>query len=171
MSYRFHRVQCHPEIADLTGWYLEVGPGDYDTVTQLHRGVAHLYFARFGMDPHIKPDSVECDVYNPIKLAAGWFIGIHKYLLAGEGVLVNCNGGLMPLHGSKILETVQRDDLDWPEDLDGEIITIMRWPQGRHFYLSSNRNRVFVPEKFNTFAAARSVALRHVHADKIKSRC
>jgi hypothetical protein len=53
--YTFHRCQPHAKCPDLTGWYLEVQPGDHATAAALHRGAAYLYFARFGLDPHIKP--------------------------------------------------------------------------------------------------------------------
>ncbi len=43
-------------------------------------------------------------------------------------------------------------------------------PKGKHYYLSSNRERVFVPEKFETYQAAKRAARRYVSADRIKSR-
>jgi hypothetical protein len=172
MKYRFHRCQTHAKLPDLQGWYLEVQPDDNDTLFRLHRGVAHLHFAKFGMDPHIKPDSDQGILYNPLKLAAQWLVGIERCLTAGEAVLVNSNGGLMPLDGTIILETRDLAEIDWPDDFsDDEIVTISRWPEAKHYYLSSSQDRVFVPEKYTIDTAARRIALRRVPADRIKARC
>jgi hypothetical protein len=69
-----------------------------------------------------------------------------------------------------VLAEIERDDLTWPEHFDDEIITISRWPKGKHYYLSSNRGRVFVPEKFSTYQAAEEAARKYVSADRIKAR-
>jgi hypothetical protein len=67
-------------------------------------------------------------------------------LLEGEMLLVNCNGGLTPMLGTTILETVESDDLDWDVRHDDEIATCFRWPEGKHYCHCSNENRIFVPE-------------------------
>lgn len=167
MTYRFHRCQPHAKCPDLTGWYLELHPNDNDTLMQIHRGVTYLYYNKFGLDPHIDPTGP----YNPIKLAAQWLLGIQSYVAAGEAVLVNSNGGYMPLAGAIILETVESDELDWNIRYPDEIITIGRWPGGKHFYLWSNKDRIFVPGKYTTYPAARVAALRHVPAERIKGNC
>jgi hypothetical protein len=171
---RFHRCQCHAKCPNLQGWYLEVQPDDNETVFRLHRGVAHLYFAKFGMNPHLKPDSDEGILYNPIKLAAQWLVGIERFLTRGQAVLVNSNGGMMPLDGTIILETREIDTKDgykWPDDFaDDEIVTISRWPEAKHYYLSSSKDRIFAPEKYTVYEAARRVALRRVPAARIKTK-
>ena len=170
MKYRFHRCQPHAKCPDLTGWYLELRPDDAETVMKLHRGVTGLYFFKFGQDPHIQRDENQRALYNPIKLAANWLMLVERYLMAGETLLVNSNGGIMPMRGIIILETVESDDLHWDDRFDDERITISRWPQAKHYYLASNKNRVFVPEKYNSYAEARREALRYVPTDRIRTK-
>jgi hypothetical protein len=174
MNNTFHCCQCHPKCPDLQGWYLEVRPDDNETVFRLHRGVAHLYFAKFGLNPHLKPDSELGQILNPIKLAANWLVGIERFLTRGQAVLVNSNGGMMPLDGTIILESRVLDTAlgyEWPDDFaDDEIVTISRWPEAKHYYLSSSKNRMFVPEKYTVYESARKAALRRVKADHIVTK-
>jgi len=74
----------------------------------------------------------------------------------------------MPFEGAIILETIESRKLIWPEQFDGEIITISRWPEGKHYYLCSNKQRIFVPDKYRTFEAAYEVALCYVPDERIK---
>jgi len=166
-KYRFYRCQCHPKCPDLIGWYLEVRPDDPETVMKVHKGVTGLYFFKFGMDPHIQKDEDRRALYNPIRLAALWLQSVEHYLLRGETLLVNSNGGMMPLDGVKILETVQSDKIDWDMRFDDEIVTICRWPEGRHWYLCSSKHRIFVPDKYDSYEEAHKVALRYVPADRL----
>jgi hypothetical protein len=179
-AYRFHRCQTYPALPNLQGWYLELRPDDADTLIKVHRGVVHLYFAKFGQDPHMAKLAVcsacgaptqESFLYNPIRLAATWLLGVEKYLLAGKSVLVNVNGGIMPFDGAIILETTESDVLSWDVRYDDERITISRWPKGHHYYLSSNKSRMFVPEKYASYADAHANALRYVTPDRIQSQC
>ena len=114
---------------------------------------------------------LELELGQQAKLAAQWLQGVERFLLAGETILVNVNGGTMPLDGTTILVTAESDDIDWNVQYDDEIITISRWPEGKHYYLCSSKYRIFVPDKHSTFEAARKAALRHVSANRIKSRC
>lgn len=171
MRYKFHRCQCHSKLPNLTGWYVELRPDDVETLMKLHKGVAGLYYFKFGMDPHIQANDTLRTFYNPVKLSSQWFLGINRFLMAGETVLVNCNGGMMPLLGTTILETVESDDLDWNVEYDDEIITIGKWFGAKHYYLGSSKGRMFVPDKYNEWETAYRAALRHVPAERIKSRC
>ena len=171
MKYTFHRCQCDPRLPDLTGWYLVLRPDDSETLMKLHKGVAGIYYFKFGMDPHIQANDTLRTFYNPVKLASQWFLGVNRFLMAGETILVNCNGGFIPLLGTKILETVQSDEIDWSVQYDDEIITIGKWFQAKHFYLCSSKGRMFVPDKYNEYETAYRAALRHVPVTRIKSRC
>jgi hypothetical protein len=171
MKYRFHRCQPHAKCPDLTGWYLEIKPDDHETLFKVHKGVTGIYYNKFSLDPHIQDDELNSYLYNPIRLAALWLQGIHKFLLNGETVLVNCNGGIVPLVGTTVLETVESDDLDWDVRYDDETITISRWPEGKYYYLCSNKFRIFIPDKYTTYTAAYRVAQRYVPAKRIKSTC
>jgi hypothetical protein len=168
MKYTFHRIQCHPKIPHLTGWYLELRPDNVDTLMAVHKGVTGAYFRRFGLDPHIKTDEVLQHYYHPIKLAAGWLESVERFLFCGESVLINENGGFIPMNRAIILDTVESDSLSWFERHDDETITVSRWSRGRHWYISSNKHRVFVPTKYNTLDEARHEALRYVPEERLQ---
>jgi hypothetical protein len=158
--YRFARCQPHTKCPNTFGWYLILEPNDLDALMKLHKGIANLYFFKFGMDPHIKPDSEEGVLKNPVRLAALWLQSMEKFLIAGTTVLVNSSGGMMPYDESKIRTAVEREKMIWPSDEfdEEEIITISRWPRARHYYLSSNKGRVFVPSKYWDYENAKRVA-------------
>jgi len=137
---------------------------------RVHKGVAGLYFFKFGMDPHIQADEVRKFHYSPVRLAAMWLQTVEGYLLTGEAILVNSNGGIMPLDGTIILDTVESTSLHWNDRFDDEIVTICRWPQAKHWYLSSSKHRVFIPGKYNSYDEARREALRYVPKDHIKTK-
>ena len=174
-TYRFHLCQPHAKCPDLTGWYLELRPDDAETVMKVHKGVAYLYFFRFGTNPHITPADLEKAnelnvFYNPVKLAAQWLCTVEHYLLRGETLLVNSNGGIMPMEGVKVLETVESENISWNDRFEDEQIVISRWPEGRHWYLSSNKHRIFVPGKYDRYEEARREALRYVPTERIKTK-
>ena len=85
-------------------------------------------------------------------------------------MLVNSNGGMMPMAGATILDTVESEELIWPDRQDGERITLSRWPQGRHCYVSSTKNRVFIPLKYVSYEEALKVARRYVPAARIRTK-
>lgn len=159
--YRFVRCQTHPKCPDVIGWYLVLKPDDVDTLMKLHKGIANLYFFKFGMDLHIT-ESEMAPHYNPIKLAAQWLQSIKRLLQEGS-VAVNSNGGCVPLNSVKVLSESTNQRLDWPDYYDDEVITISRWTGGRHYYLSSNRNRIFVPAKYCDLKAARYTAQKYTN--------
>lgn len=168
-KYTFHLCQTHPTHS-IKGWYLELWPDDSETVMKVYCGIVSFYFTKYGMNPHIKPDSVEGQFYNPIKLAAGWLQSVERYLLAGIPVLINPYGGLLPKSATIILETVESENIRWHIRFEHEIITIRHWPGGKHYYLCSSEERIFVPDKYNTFLAATEEALHYVPADRIRSQ-
>lgn len=170
MTYRFHRCQCHPKCPDLTGWYLEIKPDNGETVMKVHRGICGLYFFKFGMTPYSQANKDWRAFYDPLRLAAGWLMSVEHYLMNGETILVNSNGGIMPMDGAKILDTVESTNLHWNDRFDDEIVTIFRWPQAEHWYLASNKHRVFIPGKYNTYKAAEREALCYVPTDRIKTK-
>ena len=167
MSYKFHLCQPHRKCPNLTGWYMELRPDDLDTLMKIHKGVTGLYWHKFGMNPHIDPTGP----YNPIKLAAQWLMSVQSQLATGETILVNMNGGIMPFDDTIILETETSDDLSWDVRFEDEIVTISKWFKGNHYWLSSSKGRIFVPDKYNTFESAYRAALRYVPVGRITSRC
>jgi hypothetical protein len=155
--YHFARCQLHSKCPDLQGWCLILKPDDFDTLLELHKGVVSLYFHKFGLDPHITGSSP----YNPIKLAQGWFQSAEKLLLIGTTLAVNSSGGMFPLEGVKVLSTLEKETMTWPDLYDDEVITISCWSGGRHYYLSSNKDRIFAPSKYVEYQAARQAAERY----------
>ncbi|MFA5344759.1 MAG: hypothetical protein WC315_00575 [Candidatus Omnitrophota bacterium] len=131
----------------------------------LHLGVVSSYCTRFGRNPHADPTNI----YNPVQLANQWTAMLTKLLKQDGKVLVNSCGGFLPLTNIRILSWIDATKLRWPDIYADEIITISRWPEGRHYYLSSNHNRIFVPAKFSTYAGARELATVYVNASQIKS--
>ena len=160
MTYRFVRCQVHPDF-DVQGWFLEVD-NNPQLVAALHKSLTAKYHSMLGEDSH------GCGT-NATRLAAAWLQSLESALQEGE-VLVNPAGGIVAKRDLIVLAEVKRPDLTWPGQFADEIITISRWPQRPHYYLCSNRGRVFVPEKFVTYQAARLAALGYVPADRIESR-
>jgi hypothetical protein len=170
MPYRFHRVQTHPKLSDLQGWYLELRADDIETLMKVHQGVVSLYYGKFGVDPHLQADEARRTLYNPIHLAACWLRSADRFLTTCGVALVNVNGGLMLMEDAIILETVESDDIDWNLRYDDEIVTISRWPEGKHWYLSSNKDRIFVPSKCDHYSDALTAALRFVPVERIRNK-
>ena len=162
MPYRFARCQVHPAFDDVQGWFLEVQGDDPQLLAALHKSITAKYCSMLGEDSH------GCGA-DATRLAAAWLQSLESALQEGE-VLVNPAGGIVAKRDLIVLAEIKRRDLTWPEVLADEIITISKWPKGKHYYLCSNRGRVFVPEKFTTYRAARLAALRYVPADRIRSR-
>ncbi len=171
MSYTFCNCQLHPKCPDVTGWMLVIQPTDpVELLMKVHRGVISLYYNKFGLDPHIQAKEDLRAIYNPIKLAAGWLQTAEKFLIEGETILVNANGGMMSAKEVTVLETVESDDIDWDIRYDDEKITISRWPEGHHYWLCSSKHRIFVPDKYVDYQDAYKVAKRYVPAAQIISK-
>jgi hypothetical protein len=171
MTYTFHKVQCHEKIPTLTGWYLQLIPYDIATLLEVHLGVTAMYFHRFQHDPHMQKDETTRRIWNPITQAQRWLGSMHDRMKDNKTVLINMNGGWMFMEDAIILDTVTSENIRWGDRYDTEIITISRWPKGRHFYLSSNKFRVFLPDKHNTYIGAFEDALQYVPSERIKSNC
>ena len=152
--YRFVRCQPHSKCHDLQGWYLVLKPGDLTTFMNLHMGICGFYYSRFKRDPHIQLASL----HSPVRLANLWLKGVEKFRAAGITLIVNSSGGIMPLDSAKVLSEIECEKMIWPNFCADEVITISRWPERPHYYLSSNKNRVFVPAKYNTYPAALKAA-------------
>jgi len=161
---RFVRCQVHPAFDDVQGWFLEVRDDAPELLAALEKAIAAKYRTMFGEDAHGKPGPA-----NATLLAATWLRSLREELQEGE-VLINAAGGFVAKRDLIVLAEIERDDLTWPEDFADEIIVISKWPKGKHYYLCSNKERVFIPEKFHSYQAARKAARKYVSADRIKSR-
>lgn len=161
--YRFVRCQTHPKCPDLQGWYLVLKPDDLLTFMDLHHGVAQYYWYKFGKNPHLKDAPT---IYNPLTLANLWLKGVEKYRVDGITIGVNSRGGILPLDSVRVLATVEKDKMAWPTLHKGEAITITRWPEMSHWYLTSDKDRIFVPIKYTRLEDARRVA--QLYTENIK---
>jgi hypothetical protein len=164
--YRFVRCQTHPKCPNLIGWYLVIEQGDIDVLMKLHRGVATMYLQQFGGDPHLL-NSELASLYHPVMLAAKWLNTVMQETF-NRPILVNFKGGWMTFDGVLVLGEITSDKLIWPKQFDDEVITIGKYPDGRHYYLSSNRGRLFAPPKHTTYQAAAQVAKQYT--DQIRER-
>ncbi len=162
--YRFIRCQPHPRCPDLQGWYLVLKPDDWESLMDLHKGMAGLYYAKFGPDTPL----VKSAYMGPLGLAALWLQSVEKLLGAGTTIAVNSCGGILLLKGLTILAELESKKMVWPDTYPGEIITISKWPEGRHYYLSSNQDRVFVPSKYVQYKDAKEAASRYT--DQIRDK-
>jgi hypothetical protein len=102
-------------------------------------------------------------------LADDWLQSLKVELREGP-VLVNSAGGFVARRDLIVPAEIETDALTWPMHFADEIIVISKWPKGKHCYLSSNQERIFLPEKFETYQAAKCAALKYVLSDRIKSR-
>jgi hypothetical protein len=139
---------------------------DFVTQMDLHIAVASAYYSRLKLDPHIDPTGP----LNPRHLVEKWVDGFNTILKAENVALVNSCGGILPPTNIRILSRLEIEKLRWPDSYDDEIITISRWPKGLHYYIASNKNRLFSPSKFNTYDEARDLALVYASPSRIKSR-
>lgn len=105
-------------------------------------------------------------IYNPIVLMNLWLKSIEKYRNANTIIGVNSSGGILPLDSVKVLATVEKDRMTWPTLHEGEVITFSRWPEMPHWYLTSNKDRIFVPVKYTRCVDARRAA--QVYTDNIE---
>lgn len=165
--YRFVRCQTHPDCPNLQGWYLVLKTDDVDTLMELQEGVANLHYSKFSMDPHIA-ESEMAMAYNPTVLATKWLRSIEHFLLNGITLAINQSGGMVPLDSVKILAEIESEEIVWPDCYADEVVTISRWPAGRHYYLSSNKNRIFVPPWYIDYKAALHAAKKYT--DNVKSK-
>jgi hypothetical protein len=163
--YRFARCQVHPDFCDIQGWFLEVKDNDQELLGALYKSIKAKYASILGQDSH------GCDSRqdNASLQASLWLDSLEAELLDGP-VLVNPAGGIAAKRDLIVLAEVKRKELIWPVHYVDEIITISRWPKGKHYYLCSNQSRLFVPEKYNNYNAARKAAMKYVDTERIRMR-
>jgi hypothetical protein len=134
----------------------------------MHRVWLGKVYKRYGTDPHLQqnPEYLIASTFNVPNLTKSWHDTLMRLLDRGK-VLFNCCGGMMALDGAvTILKTIKRKEFVWPEDDKPETITISRWPDGIHYYLTSSLNREF-PNKYKSLSYATKIARRYVDADNV----
>ncbi len=167
-TYRFVKIKVHPRIPDLFGWYLVITKDDINLFFDTHRHTAQSMFMKFHRDPHLydqktwKPVGDMADFYNPVRLSAGWLETAEKAMGQYGVIYVNPAGGM--IYGTvEIVDEIENERLVFPTPPDPDLlITISRWGDGRHFYLSSKQRPVLSEQnKFNTIKEAHDEACRH----------
>ena len=167
--YRFVRYTPHDKCLDLQGWYLVLKPTDLDTLMKLHEGVAHFYFVKYGSGGSNAREGAALGI-NPIHMAAGWLEAVGKAGMRGETLAVNKVGGWCPLKEGQVCSEKQSERLVWPDYYEDEVITISKYglPEARHYYLTSNKDRIFTPCKYSTYEAAERAA--HTYTDNVQTK-
>lgn len=173
--FRFVLVKVHPKL-DLTGWYLVID--DLDWMMEMHRSAAQSMFLKFGLNPHLcdpktgRPVSDLGHFFNPVKMSAGWLGTAHHALLEHGVIYMNGNHGLLYGENVEILEERLMDEIHFPKEekhKEGVWITIARWGDGEHYYLSCSTGApVFSKNKFDTAEEALAEAKRHAFDANIK---
>ena len=175
----FHFVNTDIRFPTMTGWYLEV---TLNNLLDAHKAVSAMLWNTLGKDPHLvdqetkKPRQDErigsqwlISFYYPAELSARWLETAEKFMAMSEGhLLVNFRGGFLLPANTRILHTIESDTLLWPGQIKDERIVIRRWPQGKHYHLVSDKNRVFMPSKYDTLVEAMTIAKALVPEDHIE---
>ena len=171
MKFNFVKTQLK-HCPDVVGWYLKLDPKDNEMFLFIHKVVTHTNFLKAKKDPHIQGEmdkgSFLAYITHPITLSAKWLMAMEENRFNQRTVLVNSMGGWMPMDNQvNVIDEVQEDKFEFPADKydEREYLTIARFPDGTHWYICSNKARMF--EKFNDFESAFSEAKRHVPEDRI----
>ena len=161
MTYKFLLCQPDKRFPDTQGWYLELRPGDLATLMEVHIGIARFYCAKFGP---LTPEKLGC---NPLDLTARWVSIVQQQLMADITLVIGSSGGWLPKSDVVVVAERESDKLVWPTVIEGETITLKRWPGGIHWYLCSSVDRIFAPNKHRTYEAAYEAARVFVSEDCI----
>jgi hypothetical protein len=103
-------------------------------------------------------------------MAAGWLEAVGKAGMRGETLIVNAVGGWSPLNEDQVCSEKQSERLAWPDYYEDEVITISKYelPEAHHYYLTSNKERIFIPCKYRTYEAAERAA--HTYTDNVQTK-
>jgi len=156
-----------------TEWVVLVEKNDIDLITVLRNALAAKLFLKFKKDPHLYenevPQNLMSVLYSPTRLIDGWSDTMDRLLNNDNAVYINVNGGIVPKDRSvKVVLREEKDEFAFPVTYEDEIIRVSCWKNGKHWYLSSNKDRIFVPEKFDTIAEATMESKKYVGEDRIE---
>lgn len=154
----------------VTQWLLQTDSVLSKEVSEMHRIWLNTIYRKYKLDPHLtdyaaKGNFIAAYLINIPKLAEGWMRTLMKLLKDGS-VGFNRVGGMQSMNHLEVLKVEKREELLWPEDEEPETITISRWPNGKHFYLTSSLNRQF-PRKYSSLTSAKRAARRFVKPEQI----
>lgn len=167
--YRFVRYRPEKKCPDLQGWFLVLKPGDLDTLMKMHEAVAHFYFVKFGSGGSNARVGAALGI-SPIHMASKWLEAVGKAQMRGETLVINKVGGWSKFNEDQVCSEMQSKRLAWPDYYEDEVVTISKYelPEARHYYLTSNKERVFSPPKHNTYEAAEAAA--HVYTSNVQTK-
>ena len=172
--YNFVRTQL-VKCPNVKGWYLKLEPEDNETLLKLHKMVTTANMLKAKKDPHLQAEiekgSFLVALQHPIYLSARWLMGMESNVINKRTTLVNSCGGWMPLDDSvEIIESFVSETLEYPKESlsNDEIITISQWGDGKHYYLSSNKNRMM--DKQNSLDSAKRIAYKYTNNVKVEEK-
>lgn len=173
-KYTFVRVSPDHRIPQLQGWYLKVHKYDFELHDKLIKAMTNArawkYFQNkdnFESDGHTR--TLVAEITHPMKMCPRWVNTLHTLFKENTYALVNHNFGLCnyPEHEADVHAEFESTEYAFPVLYDDELMTVSRWPEGEHWYVTSNKERIMVPEKHDTLEAAVKAAAVYVTEDKI----
>ena len=92
----------------------------------------------------------------------------YEAIIKHDGIYLNANrmGYFEKGTGERVIKTIKSSTLKWPDE--NEEITISKWANGSHWYLTSTIGRVFSPDSYLDLDEAIGIAGKHVDKDKVK---
>ncbi len=171
MSFTFVRCRADPRFED-EDWYVRVDRADFKLQERMHQAVTIKMLMKYGPDPRLwnpdgSPKNELAQILSPVNLGSKWLCTLLKLFQNNQHVLVNSNGGMIP--APEIIKAeIVKERFEFPDARPGEVITIAAWADGKHFYLKSSHDRLFIPEKYNTREEAWAAA--KIYADESRIR-
>ena len=132
---------------------------------------------KFDEDPHLKRHQNSSDIsysfFSKIQssqhLGPKWLESLRSTIDRHGHALVGENCGITYIHGKlKVINEVNKRKFYFPKkNYECELITISRYPNAPHYYLTSNKDRLFA-DKYNTVQMAIDEAKKYTTMDKIE---
>jgi hypothetical protein len=172
MKYTF--VLCSPDarFPDYKDWYLKLT--DPKQIGDMHDMLTKVLDSKFGKDPHLfnqktgEPVSSIAPIFHPSVLGAHWITTAISMFQQHGVVYVGALGQMFPPVNFVIHTELEKAKLAFPTEDNSEIITITKWKDGLHYYLSSNKGRIFEVSRYSNYDSAFKEAKRHVGTKRIK---
>lgn len=165
-------------IPKLKQWRYKVSLDDFKDISKstnfqsFFNEVIEKYFNRFVKDQHlfdqtVRPRCEVAELLHPRKIFSDVYKNIIESVLQGKTLLFNQVGGYIVMNDNiRILKEIKTETFEFPDMV--EIITISKYMDTPHYYLSSNMLRSFNPIKYNSYEKARKKALEYVKEEQIK---
>ena len=158
-------------------WYLKVTTETKYIINEFFDMLVNMLHVKFGFNPHYfdqktnKPKFDMAILFHPSVLGNQWVSCANDFINKYGVVYIGYNGQMFPpINGKYIIHSeISSPVLKLPiVDID-ELIYILMWKGGNHFYLKSSINRIFSKVKYNSFNEAYEEASKYVDKRKIKN--